>query len=50
MRPISGAPLPRANVLGVGISAVNLSEAVSHADQFLQGGEGGNVCVTGVHE
>jgi N-acetylglucosaminyldiphosphoundecaprenol N-acetyl-beta-D-mannosaminyltransferase len=40
---------PRANVLGVGISALSMSEAVGAADLLLQAAGSGYVCVTGVH-
>jgi N-acetylglucosaminyldiphosphoundecaprenol N-acetyl-beta-D-mannosaminyltransferase len=40
---------PRANVLGVGVSAVNLEEAVGFVHQKLQIDERGYVCVTSVH-
>lgn len=40
---------PRANVLGVGISALSMSEAVGAADLLLQTAGSGYVCVTGVH-
>jgi N-acetylglucosaminyldiphosphoundecaprenol N-acetyl-beta-D-mannosaminyltransferase len=40
---------PRANVLGVGISATNMDEAVIATDELLQGSGRGYVCVTGVH-
>jgi len=39
----------RANVLGVGVSAVSMAEAVAHSDQFLQTDSTGYICVTGVH-
>jgi N-acetylglucosaminyldiphosphoundecaprenol N-acetyl-beta-D-mannosaminyltransferase len=40
---------PRANVLGVSISAISMEDAVRHSDRLLQGGASGYVCVTGVH-
>jgi N-acetylglucosaminyldiphosphoundecaprenol N-acetyl-beta-D-mannosaminyltransferase len=46
------APLPRApraNVLGVGISALNLDSAVALVCQALERKAKGYVCVTGVH-
>jgi N-acetylglucosaminyldiphosphoundecaprenol N-acetyl-beta-D-mannosaminyltransferase len=46
------APLPRvprANVLGVGISALNLDSAVALVCQALERKTKGYVCVTGVH-
>jgi len=41
--------IPRANVLGVGVSAINLPEAVELFRQALDNGIRGYVCVTGVH-
>ena len=46
--PITTA-LPRANVLGVGISALNLDSAVVAVAQALEQKTPGYVCVTGVH-
>jgi N-acetylglucosaminyldiphosphoundecaprenol N-acetyl-beta-D-mannosaminyltransferase len=39
----------RANVLGVGISAISMIDAVHYSDKFLQSGARGYICVTGVH-
>jgi N-acetylglucosaminyldiphosphoundecaprenol N-acetyl-beta-D-mannosaminyltransferase len=41
--------IPRANVLGVGVSAVNMDEAVQLSDRLLQENGRGYICVTGVH-
>ncbi|HWV98665.1 MAG TPA: WecB/TagA/CpsF family glycosyltransferase [Candidatus Acidoferrum sp.] len=41
--------IPRANVLGVGISALNLDSAVAVVCQALERKAKGYVCVTGVH-
>ena len=41
--------IPRANVLGVGISAIDLEEGVSFLQHALESGKYGYVCVTGVH-
>jgi N-acetylglucosaminyldiphosphoundecaprenol N-acetyl-beta-D-mannosaminyltransferase len=41
--------ISRANVLGVGISAISMSDAVHFSDRFLQSGSRGYICVTGVH-
>lgn len=49
MRPIDGANIPRANVLGIGVHAACLQEAVAVSDQLLQRGGRGYVCLTGVH-
>ncbi len=40
---------PRVNILGVGVSAVSMAEAVDKSLQLLERGERGYVCVTGVH-
>jgi N-acetylglucosaminyldiphosphoundecaprenol N-acetyl-beta-D-mannosaminyltransferase len=40
---------PRANVLGVGISAINLDLAVDLASRWIEAGDPGYVCLTGVH-
>jgi N-acetylglucosaminyldiphosphoundecaprenol N-acetyl-beta-D-mannosaminyltransferase len=41
--------LPRANVLGVGIHAIDMEEAIRQSELLLQSGGKGYVCVTGVH-
>lgn len=41
--------MDRANVLGVGVHAVNLPLAASLIDRAVSGGRKGYVCVTGVH-
>lgn len=41
--------IPRANVLGVGISAINMAQALSLFESWLGNGVKGYVCVTGVH-
>jgi len=41
--------LPRANVLGVGIHAIDMEEAVRSSERLLASGGKGYVCVTGVH-
>ena len=43
------SPPPRVNVLGVGISVLNLSSVVSTLDHALESGRRGYVTVTGVH-
>jgi N-acetylglucosaminyldiphosphoundecaprenol N-acetyl-beta-D-mannosaminyltransferase len=40
---------PRVNILGVGVSAISLSDAVKKTDELLQGEGSGYICVTGVH-
>ena len=39
----------RVNILGVGVSAISLDEAVKRTDIFLSSGAQGYICVTGVH-
>lgn len=39
----------RVNILGVGVSAISMEEAVNATDSFLQGRDQSYVCVTGVH-
>jgi len=41
--------VPRANVLGVGVHAINMAQAVELIDAAVQEGRKGYVCVTGVH-
>jgi N-acetylglucosaminyldiphosphoundecaprenol N-acetyl-beta-D-mannosaminyltransferase len=41
--------VPRINVLGVGISAINLAHAVTAIDEALRERRKGYICVTGVH-
>ncbi len=43
------AELPRADVLGVGVHAVDMVEAVRRSEWLLRTGGKGYVCVTGVH-
>jgi N-acetylglucosaminyldiphosphoundecaprenol N-acetyl-beta-D-mannosaminyltransferase len=43
------SPAARINVLGVGVSAINLDTALAKITQALQKKEKGYVCVTGVH-
>jgi N-acetylglucosaminyldiphosphoundecaprenol N-acetyl-beta-D-mannosaminyltransferase len=44
------APVPRrTNVLGVGISAIDMNDALRLSDALIQAEEKGYVCVTGVH-
>jgi len=48
--PKSFAPkLPRANVLGVGVHAVDMRQAIEQSECLLASGRKGYVCVTGVH-
>ncbi len=49
MQPISFAGLPRANVLGVGVHATTIEEAVRLSGCLLQSRTQSYVCLTGVH-
>ena len=49
MQPISFLGLPRANVLGVGVHATTMEEAVALSGRLLQSGAQSYVCLTGVH-
>jgi hypothetical protein len=49
MRDGRQVTLVRANVLGVGIHAIDLAEAVKQSERLLASGSKGYVCVTGVH-
>ncbi len=40
---------PRCNVLGMSVSAINMTDAVHCRDGHIQRGQRGYVCVTGVH-
>jgi N-acetylglucosaminyldiphosphoundecaprenol N-acetyl-beta-D-mannosaminyltransferase len=40
---------PRVNILGVGVTALNMETALNETESLLQRGERGYVCVTGVH-
>jgi N-acetylglucosaminyldiphosphoundecaprenol N-acetyl-beta-D-mannosaminyltransferase len=41
--------LPRANVLGVGVHAIDMATAVRESERLVASGGKGYVCVTGVH-
>jgi len=41
--------IPRANVLGVGVSAINMQEALNLFEHWIENDQRGYVCVTGVH-
>jgi N-acetylglucosaminyldiphosphoundecaprenol N-acetyl-beta-D-mannosaminyltransferase len=49
MPPIDDALAARANLLGVGISAIDMQEALRRCEQLLQQRRKGYICVTGVH-
>jgi N-acetylglucosaminyldiphosphoundecaprenol N-acetyl-beta-D-mannosaminyltransferase len=40
---------PRVNILGVGVSAVSMQEAIDQSDQLIRTNGRGYICVTGVH-
>lgn len=46
---MSPSAVPRVDVLGVGISAVDMDGAVSEISSWIERGESHYVCVTGVH-
>jgi N-acetylglucosaminyldiphosphoundecaprenol N-acetyl-beta-D-mannosaminyltransferase len=50
-RPLRVAPIsiPRVDVLGVGISAIDMPQAVAEITRWVEEGERHYVCVTGVH-
>ncbi|WP_447971657.1 WecB/TagA/CpsF family glycosyltransferase [Nitrospira sp. M1] len=41
--------IPRVNVLGVGVSAINMTQAIDTFDQWIRNRERHYVCITGVH-
>jgi N-acetylglucosaminyldiphosphoundecaprenol N-acetyl-beta-D-mannosaminyltransferase len=43
------SPKLRANLLGVGVSAITMAEAISETDELLKRGGKGYICVTSVH-
>lgn len=49
MPPTDHARPPRANVLGVGVSAINMAEALQLSERLLREKGKGYVCLTGVH-
>lgn len=49
MLPIDDPLAARANLLGVGISAIAMREALRRSEQLLQQRRKGYICVTGVH-
>jgi N-acetylglucosaminyldiphosphoundecaprenol N-acetyl-beta-D-mannosaminyltransferase len=40
---------PRVNILGVGVSAINLNMAIKSIDDWIQKQESHYICVSGVH-
>src|ERR1035441_10450026 len=49
MPPTDHARPPRANVLGVGVSAINMADALRLSERLLREHGKGYVCLTGVH-
>jgi N-acetylglucosaminyldiphosphoundecaprenol N-acetyl-beta-D-mannosaminyltransferase len=52
LRPILSPASPeraRVNILGVGVSALNMETALRETEQLLDRGQQGYICVTGVH-
>ena len=49
MHRFNDARLPTANVLGVGINAINMAEALRLSDDLLHERGKGYICLTGVH-
>jgi N-acetylglucosaminyldiphosphoundecaprenol N-acetyl-beta-D-mannosaminyltransferase len=47
--PHSRAQIPRANVLGVAVSAIDLESAADLACHWIDAGDPGYICLTGVH-
>jgi N-acetylglucosaminyldiphosphoundecaprenol N-acetyl-beta-D-mannosaminyltransferase len=50
--PIPGSvpeQVSRTNILGVGVSAINMHDALAHTETLLENGSRGYICVTGVH-
>lgn len=43
------APIPRVDVLGVGVSAIDMGMALAEVERWIEHGEHHYVCVTGVH-
>jgi N-acetylglucosaminyldiphosphoundecaprenol N-acetyl-beta-D-mannosaminyltransferase len=48
-KAMSTESIPRANILGVGVSAINMSQALQTIDGWIHRREQNYVCVTGVH-
>jgi N-acetylglucosaminyldiphosphoundecaprenol N-acetyl-beta-D-mannosaminyltransferase len=47
--PLDESSLPRVNILGVGVNAINMPQAVNLVTSAVSQGRKGYVCVTGVH-
>ena len=46
---IATGPIPRANILGVGVSAINMAQALNTIDGWISQRDQHYVCITGVH-
>jgi hypothetical protein len=46
---VPSTSIPRVDVLGVGISAIDMAQAVAEITRWVEDGEQRYVCVTGVH-
>src|SRR5512132_3628703 len=46
---VPSTSIPRVDVLGVGISAIDMAQAVAEITRWVEDGEERYVCVTGVH-
>jgi N-acetylglucosaminyldiphosphoundecaprenol N-acetyl-beta-D-mannosaminyltransferase len=49
LRPTAAQTTPRANVLGVGVSAIDMEAAIQLSDSMVRSRQRGYICVTGVH-
>jgi N-acetylglucosaminyldiphosphoundecaprenol N-acetyl-beta-D-mannosaminyltransferase len=47
--PPDAPPLPRANILGIGVHAITMAEAVARIEAWIAAGTRSYVCVTGMH-
>jgi N-acetylglucosaminyldiphosphoundecaprenol N-acetyl-beta-D-mannosaminyltransferase len=47
--PLNPRPMPRTNILGVGVSAINMEDAIRLSDSLIRINGRGYVCATGVH-
>lgn len=43
------APVPRTNILGVGISVINMEDALRYSDELICSEDKGYICITDVH-
>src|SRR5206468_11341697 len=41
--------IPRANILGISVSAINMAMALKRIEEWISQGESHYVCITGVH-